>query len=455
MGTRVAVYARISDDRTGEAAGVDRQEHDATEQARRRGWEVVATLVDNDISASRYAKRSRPAYRKLLEMIETGQVDAISVWHTDRLYRQPKELEHLIDLVEQQGILVATCEGELDLGTSDGRVMARVVVAMAAKESDDKSRRIRRMHQSLAAQGKPHGGGKRPFGYEADRVTVRESEAALIRDACARVVAGESLRSIVKRWVDDGVETVTGAPWQVTTLRRMLMSPRLVGKRTHRGSLVDAVWPALIDEPTHTRVTHILKDPTRDQVAGVAARRGLLSGFLHCGGCGTRMVSHRGRYECSRDKGGCGSCGIAGRLDRDVTDAVLALVSDEKVRRAVRDRADDGEEAALLDGIAALEAEVALIAQDYAEGRIGRDGYLAAVAALEERLVDHRRSLSRRRSTATVVELIATDATSTWEEMGLDRQRAAIGQLIDRIDITPSYRRAGVYDFTRAAITWR
>lgn len=452
MGTRAAVYCRISEDRTGQAAGVDRQQQDATQLAERRGWTVVATLIDNDLSASRYAKRPRPAYEELLGLIETGQIDAVVVWHTDRLHRQPKELEHLIDLVEKHGVKVATCHGDYDLEDGDGRAMARMLATWAAKESDDKSRRIKRKHQEIAASG-GYNGGKRPFGFERDGVTVREGEAELIRDAAARVVAGESLRSIARHWTDLGVSTVMGGPWQATTVRRILLSPRLAGLRTHHGATVKAVWPAIIDERTHKRLHAVLSDPQRNKVAGVTARTYLLTGLVYCGRCDVRMVPHRGRYQCDRDRGGCNGCGISARLDEDVTAAVVHRASQARVRKHLLARANEGNEATLLDDVAATEAEITLLAKDYAAKRIGRDGYLAAVGALEQRLDDLRRQLSRHLAKVEAVTL-ADDPSQAWGEVGFDRQRATIGQMIRKITVEPSYRRAGVYDYERVQITW-
>ncbi len=51
MVKRAAIYARISDDRTSDAAGVTRQEQDCRALALSRGWTVVDLFVDNDISA--------------------------------------------------------------------------------------------------------------------------------------------------------------------------------------------------------------------------------------------------------------------------------------------------------------------------------------------------------------------------------------------------------------------
>ena len=55
---------------------------------------------------------------------------------------------------------------------------------LARYESDHKSERIRRKHEELAGAGKVSGGGSRPYGYEADKLTVRPAEAAVVKE-CA------------------------------------------------------------------------------------------------------------------------------------------------------------------------------------------------------------------------------------------------------------------------------
>jgi site-specific DNA recombinase len=63
-----------------------------------------------------------------------------------------------IDLVERSGVRVAMMSGgDYDLTTPDGRLAARIVGAVARKESEDRSRRVRRKHLELAEQGRPAG----------------------------------------------------------------------------------------------------------------------------------------------------------------------------------------------------------------------------------------------------------------------------------------------------------
>ena len=75
---------------------------------RERGWLDTLEYVDNDFSATN-GKR-RPAYQQMLTDIRAGEIDRIGVWDLDRLYRQPRELEDLIDLDAYYEIEAQTVE---------------------------------------------------------------------------------------------------------------------------------------------------------------------------------------------------------------------------------------------------------------------------------------------------------------------------------------------------------
>ncbi len=240
-----AIYVRISDDRAGDAAGVARQEADCRRLCEDRGWPVQQVYTDNDISA--YSGRPRPAWRQMLADIKTGHIDAVAVWHLDRLTRRPIDLEHFFDACDAAGIKhFGTCSGDIDLSTHDGQFLARILGAAARKESDDKSRRTRRKHLELAQAGQVVGSG-RPFGYEPDRITIRAAEAVLVGEAVERVLAGETLRSICVDWNRRAIPAVRAPEWTQTALRRILRSARIAGLRSHTGEIVGpAVWPAII-----------------------------------------------------------------------------------------------------------------------------------------------------------------------------------------------------------------
>ena len=88
--------------------------------------------VDDDISA--YNGKPRPEYRRMLADITDAAVDAVVVWHLDRLHRQPRELEEFFDVCDRAGgTALATVSGDVDLATHDGRFHARIMGAVAAE----------------------------------------------------------------------------------------------------------------------------------------------------------------------------------------------------------------------------------------------------------------------------------------------------------------------------------
>jgi len=175
---KAGVYTRTSSDPSGQRAGVDCQRADCEAHCLARGWEVVEVFCDNDASA--YERKPRRAYEQMLAAVESVGIDAIVTWHNDRLHRSPRELEAFIDLVERSRICLAVVTGgDYDLTTPDGRLSARIVGAVARKESEDRSRRVRRKHLELAEQGSP--AGQLGWGVRS------EYERELVREAARRV----------------------------------------------------------------------------------------------------------------------------------------------------------------------------------------------------------------------------------------------------------------------------
>ena len=298
---RAGVYTRISWDLAGQRAGVERQRVDCEALCAERGWEIAQYLEDNDRSA--YSGKRRAAYERLLTAVDDGRLDAVVTWYNDRLHRSPRELETFIDLVERSGVRVAVVSGDYDLTTPEGRFTARIVGAVARKESEDRSRRVRRMHLELAEQGRPAshlGWGVRD-----------EAERELVREAAGRVLAGQGLITIARDWNRRDVPGATASPWTGPTLRKVLLSARVAGLREHGadprgrilGALTPAVWQGAIDRRTWDHVRAVLLNPERLTVGNTPTRY-LLMGVIFCGVCGGRMFSrprddHPKRYVCA------------------------------------------------------------------------------------------------------------------------------------------------------------
>src|SRR4051812_22098949 len=107
-GTRAAIYVRISQDRDGEGAGVQRQREDCQALVDRMGWTVVKVYEDDDVSASTRSRKPRPAYQAMIAAARAGEVDRIVAYSSSRITRRMRELDDLIDLTEQTGVTIHT-----------------------------------------------------------------------------------------------------------------------------------------------------------------------------------------------------------------------------------------------------------------------------------------------------------------------------------------------------------
>lgn len=439
--TRAGIYVRISED-DGSALGVDRQLADCKALASRLGWDVVDVFSDNDVSATR--SRVRPEYQRMLKQIHAGQIGAVVVWDVDRLTRTPRELEDVIDLADAKHLRLASVGGDVDLGTEQGRMTARMKGSVARYEVEQNRRRLKRKFDELAVGGHPT--GKPAFGYTRSRVerdgrlvavdTINPAEAEIVRESARRVLAGEGLWAIVKDLNARGVTTNTGGPWQTQTLRRMLLRPRNAALRVHRGVVVGkAAWDPILDEETFHRLTATLTDPSRRTSNRGTAVKYLLSNLAICGECGGRLVgtaefvySYRTfphRYVCMH--AGCHKVSramapvddvveqiITGVLERD---GVNLLGGDERTAGEARER------------IAALQAKLAVVADQFASDLITAEQLERITGRLRPELEAEKRRLAAAQPRDEFAAFAGPGSGAAWAAADVETKRAVLNKI--------------------------
>lgn len=459
-----AIYARISSDQDGTALGVTRQLNDCRDLAVRLGWTVGEEYVDNDLSA--YSGKRRPAYQRMLDDLRDGYRDGVIVYHADRLTRRPIELEQFLDVLATAKVrhVRFVAGADVDIGNGDGLMVLRMMSAVAANESASKSRRIRRKLDEVAASGRPHGGSRRPFGFEDDRITHRPDEAAIIRQLAQRFIAGESLVSLA-RWLDaTEVRTVFDTPWRTTTLRDMLSSARIAGLRKHRGEIVGpAIWEPIITENERARILALIEQRkvTRER----SPRRYLLSGLLRCGRCGNTLYSapreNTRRYVCSSspDHRGCGKLTIvAPPLEELIVDAILYRLDTPELAAVLEGRtAADEQTLALGDALAQDRQRLDELAHMWGNKEISREEWATARQPIDARIKDTERRLARITRSDALAGLIGNGSTlrTQWAELNLTRQNAIVKALLDYATIAPATPHSTGFDHARVDPTWK
>jgi site-specific DNA recombinase len=125
----------------------------------------LSTSTTN-VSASKYSRKARIQYLRLLDDIEAGRIDAVAIWMEDRLQRQVLELAQFLKVCDGAGVTrIASIGGEFDLSDSEQRTMLYIKAAMAEAEVEKLRRRVLRQRLQAAQNGEPHGGGRRGFGF--------------------------------------------------------------------------------------------------------------------------------------------------------------------------------------------------------------------------------------------------------------------------------------------------
>jgi hypothetical protein len=367
-------------------------------------------------------------------------------------------LERFIAVCDKRNVPTQTVRaGHLDLSTANGRMNARITGAVARHESEQKGERVRRQKQQAQAQGR-WTGGRRPFGFAPDGVTLRLSEAAAIADATRRILAGESVRSIVAKWNRTGLTTATGTAWDGSKVRQMLMRPRNAGLTGNRTRVIGtAVWQPIVDRDRWEALVALLGDPSRLTHRGTS--RKLVGSFLYrcdCGGLvrsGGQRADGKPRYACTANH--------MRRLAAPIDNLVFEVVERVLVRDNVELITPGADLVPLRDRLTTLRAHSDEIAAMFGDPESGMTGAQFRVAneRLQREIRTTEAELGRMSAGSQLAGVAdAADPALAFRSAGIDRQRVVIDLLMTvTLARTERGRRPGgvYFDPDSVRIEWK
>lgn len=451
---RVAMYLRISLDKTGEALGPDRQRNEAMRQLAYHRLDQ-GPIEEYQEPGSLSASKKRPdnsEYARLYRDAQAGKFDVLMVWDIDRLTRIPREIEDWLDLCEKDKLRIITMDGECDTISANGRMFLRIKAAVARHEIEHKSARQKAAHAQRASTGKQWW-STRPFGYERDG-SQRADEAKLLRTLYRDFLKGVTLTDLTKRLNREGILSSYGNTWTSAHLRVLLMSPRNAGIRTHNGVEVGpGNWKPIISVDHFRAVETILKDPAR-YLGGGGPRKGMLVGVARCGGCGGNIRqgtvgrrrsdgTYRKAYLCAANQ--CMSAPIAD-VDEALGEIMAARFADPDFLAPLMPKTESvnllrAEQAALKKAMETLGEDRAMGLVDTDEFRKLRRQQIAAMAQIEQRMVAAMQS--GKLAGLPPLPKLASD----WfddEKVPVEVKRMAIEAFVD-VTLVP--RRKGIRDW--------
>lgn len=431
-----AIYCRISRDSEGLALGVERQREDCLALAAALGIEVKPehVLIENDVGASTKSKKARPEYARLKELVVAREVQAVIFYSNSRLTRRPEELGEWITLHEQTGVrLHSKVSGDDDLGTADGRMVARIKASVDAAEAERISERVKRSFEQRRQNGLLQAGGTRAFGFDAatGSPSLVPAEAAAIHHGAALLMSGATFGQVAREWTERGVQPVRAKAWTRESVRSIYRSARLAGLIEHDGEIVGpGVFPAILDRATWEAVTEAVQHgPQRP--AGYGQRAHVLSGYVYCGVCGARMVVSGDAYRCVKQRQGCGGV----KRNKAWLDAYVDGYVRAKLAKAGTVEVKPDTPSAIPES-AALEVRIAEVRQQHIDGTLDAEDFFPLLSGLRGKLTEARK-VEAEQTKATTQRAALLDPMKVWEGDNLLAKRALLAGLVQGIYVMP------------------
>jgi DNA invertase Pin-like site-specific DNA recombinase len=315
-------YIRKSvEDENNPSASPARQRAAIEQWAAAHGLPALEWYQDLDISGRREA--NRPDWLRLLGDLDRPGTTGVIVESIDRSHRNVTEFLHFYDSqLEPRGLTLISATQDINLSTTDGRVMATVIMAFAEAESRKAGDRMAATVQHLRANNGRHW-GPTPFGCDRDPITkhliptvktytLNGAERRYYDTLVALFEIHATGRSSYRdtalalneasfyRWQ---VDLVTPTPWTFTRVASTLARWQLYAgqiPRLTKNHHPDRTLPPLpgqfepiLDPDLCRRVGAALDSRSHYHTPGrknKPARIYPLSGILYCGHCGGKLT---------------------------------------------------------------------------------------------------------------------------------------------------------------------
>ena len=199
--TRCAIYTRVSTDEQAETGhSLEAQMAACEALAAARGWEIAGRYVDAGFSGG---KSDRPEWQRMQTDARAHRFDVVVVHKLDRFSRDVSAGLNVIEELRNLGVSFVSVAEQFDFTTPMGGAMLGVLLVFAQLYRENLRAEVHKGKLQRARKGMTNGNAP-PFGYRRveGRDVVVPAEAALWREAMARVVAGATDLDIV-RWLND------------------------------------------------------------------------------------------------------------------------------------------------------------------------------------------------------------------------------------------------------------
>ena len=326
------LYGRLSqeDERAGESNSIQHQRTLLEKYAKEKGFENTIFLADDGYSGTNF---ERPSWKKIVEMIEAGQVANLIVKDASRLGREYLQVGYYMEIYfPQKNVRFIAVNDGVDSTVESSNDFNPIRNWANELHAKDTSRKVRAVMKMKAEQGERLG-GRPPYGYrksdgDANTLVPDEDTAPVVKRIFSLCAAGNGPKRIATLLTKEqvvnpsnayyrktgkshrGLDTTRPCLWSSNSVTSILNnevylghsvglrtttisyknkqrverpeSERFVVKNTHEALVTQEQWDIVQEVRQHKkRVPKHMDEPN------------IFSGLVFCADCGKPLVLHR------------------------------------------------------------------------------------------------------------------------------------------------------------------
>jgi DNA invertase Pin-like site-specific DNA recombinase len=321
---RVAAYGRVSTDDEDQLNSYKTQVEYYTAYIQSKPeWEFVGIYADEGITGTKLKKRKR--FQDLIRDALDGKIDLILVKNVSRFARNTVDSLSTVRELREKGVKIFFEQQNIDSLDPKCDMMLSIYSSLAEEESRSISTNVRWGHDKRIAKGEVTFNFKNLYGYTQDEnkvISIKESEAEVVRDIYHNYLIGYSISEISRSLVARGIKSPFGrGRWSFSTVKNILDNEKYIGdallRKTYQRDFlaerrvkntgqapqkyVENNHPAIIDRLTWEAVQ--AESERRSNLRSTAETgrgrydmRYVFSGIIECGECGSMFRRHNNSY---------------------------------------------------------------------------------------------------------------------------------------------------------------
>lgn len=238
------------------------------ESQKAEGWVMLPEHYDDGGYSG--GTMDRPALQRLLQAVQSGQIDTIVVHRIDRLSRSLADFAKLVEIFDTHKVTFVSVTQSFNTTTSMGRLTLNILLSFAQFERELAGERVR----DKIAASRQRGiwmGGMPPYGYDVvnRKLIPNPQEAAIVREMFTRFAAVPSMATLLR---DLRARGVTSKSWTTREgkqrpgklidkgyIYRLFKSPLYIGIAAYKGNHYPGEHEPIIDRSLWDQVQQLIQ----------------------------------------------------------------------------------------------------------------------------------------------------------------------------------------------------